>query len=63
MKPPLAPVTVTDRTSASSVAYSIAYIAHPPDLPPKKESSYNVSKLRQKGGINGKEKLHSRANH
>ena len=29
------------------------------DLPPKKESSYNVSKLGQKGGINGKENLHS----
>jgi len=34
------------------------------DMPPKKESSYNVSKLGQKrGGINGKESLHSGANH
>ena len=33
------------------------------DLPPQKESSYNVSKLGQKGGINGQENLHSGANH
>ncbi|MBA7650851.1 hypothetical protein ES703_58664 [subsurface metagenome] len=29
------------------------------DLPPKKESSYNVSKTGQKGGTNGQEELHS----
>ena len=27
------------------------------DLPPKKESSYNVSRIGQKGGIDGKENL------
>ena len=31
----------------------------PIDLPPKKESSYNVSKIGQKGGTNGQEELHS----
>ncbi len=33
------------------------------DLPPKKESSYNVSKIGEKGGIDGKENLFPRANH
>ncbi len=33
------------------------------DLPPKKESSYNVSKVGQKGGIDGQKRLHTGANH
>ena len=33
------------------------------DLTPKKESSYNVSKLGQKRGRNGQKKLHSGADH
>ena len=33
------------------------------DLPPKKESSYNVSKVGQKGGIDDQKRLHTRANH
>jgi len=35
----------------------------PLDLPPKKESSYNVSLEGQKGGINGQKELHSETNH
>ena len=30
---------------------------------PIKESSYNVSKIGQKGGVNGQKNLHSGANH
>jgi len=47
----------------ASKGTALLYAVHVIDLPPKKESSYNVSKLGQKGGINGKENLHSGANH
>jgi len=33
------------------------------DLPPKKESSYNVSKLGQKGGINGQKGIYTGADY
>ena len=33
------------------------------DLPPKKESSYNVSLEGQKGGTNGQKELHSGTSH
>jgi hypothetical protein len=33
------------------------------DVPPKKESNYNVSLEGQKGGINGQKEFHSRADH
>jgi len=33
------------------------------DLPSKKESSYNVSKIGLKGGIDGQESLHSGADY
>jgi len=33
------------------------------DVPPKKESNYNVSLEGQKGGINGQKGLHSGADH
>jgi len=33
------------------------------DLPPKKESSYNVSLEGQKGGANGQKELHSGTDH